>query len=88
MIIELKRYGHVLTSRQDGRDRWAALQPILRDMDSEEKIEISFDGFLTLSPGWADEFITPLRKEFGSRLVLRHTDNPSVKATLETLELK
>lgn len=87
MIIELKGFGDVLTSRQSGREAWISLQQVLRGVDPEEKIEISFDGFLTFSPGWADEFITRLRKEFGSRLVLRHTDNPSVKATLDILNI-
>lgn len=88
MIIDLQKFGHTLISRQSGREAFAAFQPNLRSISPSEDIEVSFEGILTFSPAWADEFITPLRKEFGSRLVLRHTGNPSVKASLEILELK
>jgi hypothetical protein len=86
MIIELKKFGNTLISRQSGREAFAAFQPTLRDVNPAEKLEIDFEGVLTFSPSWADEFLTPLIKEFGDRVILRTTDNPSVKATLEILE--
>lgn len=85
MIIELKKFGNTLISRQAGREALAAFQPTLRDIGPEETIEIDFEGVLTFSPSWADEFLTPLMNEFGDRLVLIETNNPSVKATLEIL---
>ena len=87
MIIELKKFGTTLVSRPAGREAWVAFQPTLQTVSPKEKIEVSFDDVLTFSPAWADEFITPLRKEFGSRVVLRQTNNPSVRATLDILEL-
>lgn len=87
MIITLTKFGTTLVSRQSGREAWAAFQPALQTITPKETIEISFDDVLTFSPSWADEFITPLKKEFGSRVVLRETSNPSVKATLDILEL-
>jgi len=86
MIIELKKFGNTLISRQAGREALAAFQPTLRDIGPEETIEINFEGVLTFSPSWADEFLTPLMNEFGDRLALIETNNPSVKATLEILE--
>ena len=86
MIIELKKFGNTLISRQAGREALAAFQPTLRDIGPEEIIEINFEGVLTFSPSWADEFLTPLMNEFGNRLALIETNNPSVKATLEILE--
>ena len=88
MIIKLNKFGTTLVSRQTGREAWAAFQPALQTITPEENIEVSFDDVLTFSPSWADEFITPLKKEFGNRVVLRETSNPSVKATLDILELK
>jgi hypothetical protein len=88
MIIELSKFGGTLISRQAGREAWAAFQPTLRTVGREEKIEVSFDNILTFSPSWADEFITPLRKEFGGQVILRETTNPSVKATLDILGLQ
>ncbi|OGZ24050.1 MAG: hypothetical protein A3A08_01410 [Candidatus Nealsonbacteria bacterium RIFCSPLOWO2_01_FULL_41_9] len=86
MIIELKKFGTTLISRQSGREAFAAFQPALRGINSEENLEINFEGVLTFSPSWGDEFLTPLAKKFGSRLILVASDNLSVKATLEILE--
>ena len=86
MIIELKKFGNTLISRQAGREALAAFRPTLRDIGPKETIEINFEGVLTFSPSWAGEFLTPLMNEFGNRLTLTETSNPSVKATLEILE--
>ncbi|MBU1015315.1 DUF4325 domain-containing protein [Patescibacteria group bacterium] len=88
MLIELKKFGTTLVSRQTGREAWAAFQPALHALSPKEKLEVSFDDILTFSPSWADEFLTPLQKEFGRRVVLRETSNPSVKATLDILEIR
>lgn len=86
MLIELKKFGTTLTSRDDGREALAAFLPSLKNLPANEQIEVSFDGVNTLSPSWADEFISGLRQLFWGRLNLRNSDNPSVKATLELLE--
>ena len=88
MIIELSKFGSTLISRQAGREAWAAFQPTLQAIAREENVEVNFDNVLTFSPSWADEFITPLKKQFGDRVTLHETSNPSVKATLDILELK
>ena len=86
MIIELKKFGTTLISRQTGREAFAALQPILRDVKSDENVEVDFDGVLTFSPSWGDEFLTPLLNTYGDRLSLKNTNNPSVQATLDMLQ--
>ena len=86
MIIELKKFGTTLISRQAGREALAAFQPTLQSINSEENIEINFEGVLTFSPSWGDEFLTPLAKKFGRRLILIAAENLSVKATLAILE--
>jgi len=86
MLIELKKIGVTLTSRDDGREALAAFKPSLNSLGPNEKIEISFDGVNTLSPSWADEFIIGLNKLFPSRLKLKPSDNLSVKASLDLLE--
>lgn len=86
MIIKLKKFGTTLISRQTGREAFSALQPLLRDVKNDENVEIDFDGVLTFSPSWGDEFLTPLLHTYGDNLVLKNTGNPSVQATLEILE--
>ena len=88
MVIELKKFGDTLISRQAGREALAAFQPTLRGVDPTEKLEIDFEGVLTFSSSWADEFLTPLVKRFPDRVVFHNTKNPSVKATLEILKYR
>jgi len=86
MIIELEKFGTTLISRQTGREDFSAFSPVLKDLRNDENIEVDFDGVITFSPSWGDEFLTPLLDKYGARLILINTNNPSVKATLEILE--
>lgn len=86
MRIELKKFGTTLISRQAGKEAFAAFQSILAEIKPGENLEIDFDGVITFSPSWGDEFLTPLLDQFGDSLVLLPTDNPSVKITIELLE--
>ena len=86
MRIELKQFGTTLTSRQDGREALAAIGPQLQNVKNDEHVEVDFTGVITFTPSWADEFITRLVERFPHRVYLRHTDNPSVRATFNLLE--
>lgn len=85
MKIDLVKFGKILTSRQLGKEAYLAFKPTLSDVIEGEEVEVDFDGVSSFSPSWGDEFLGPLLEEFGERLVLSHTENPSVKATLELL---
>lgn len=86
MTIQLKKFGVTLISRPNGKESYNAYLPELRNIKPIEKVIIDFDGVNTFSPSWADEFITPIQKEFGDKLFLKNTANLSVKATIELLE--
>ena len=86
MKIELKKFGTILISRQNGREAFAALQSQLSPLTENENLELDFEGVITFSPSWGDEFLSPLVKRYGNRLILENTANTSVKATLELLE--
>lgn len=86
MNIQLKKFGTTLISRQTGREAFSALQSFLKDVKEDEIVEVDFDGVLTFSPSWGDEFLTPLLNTYGDRLILKNTNNPSVQATLDILE--
>lgn len=86
MKIELKKFGTTLISRQNGREAFAAFQSQLTNLSETESLELDFEGVITFSPSWGDEFLSPLVKRYDTRLILVNTTNPSVKATLELLE--
>jgi hypothetical protein len=88
MKIEFRKFGTTLTSRQAGKEAFSAFAPFLRDLVQHENVEVDFDGVTTFSPSWVDEFLTGLENRYGAeRMFLLNTNNPSAKATLETLEM-
>lgn len=86
MVIELKKIGTTLISRQTGKEAFLAIQPILQNVKVDEKVEIDFEGVMTFSPSWGAEFLMPLLEKYGENLVLKKTHNGSVQSTLEFLE--
>jgi hypothetical protein len=86
MKIEIKKFGTLLISRQSGKEALAAFEPSFKNISEDEDILVDFDGAMTFSPGWGDEFLTPLAKRYGDRFKLMNTNNSSVIATIEILE--
>ena len=86
MKLQLEKFGKTLISRELGSEAFKAFQPTLRELFKEEDLEIDFVGILTLSPSWADEFLTPLLNQLNDRLILLPSDNLSVQATLRILQ--
>jgi hypothetical protein len=86
MIIELKKFGTTLISRQSGKEAFLAFKSTLKSRAGADNMIIDFAGVITFSPSWGDEFITPLHEQFGDKLVLKNTENSSVVATLKMLE--
>jgi len=86
MTIFLKKFGTTLSGRQFGKEAFSAFLPSLKEVKGNEKVEVDFEGVITFTPSWADEFLSPLRDKFGNRLILKNTGNPSVQATLKLLE--
>ncbi|MFH1192558.1 MAG: DUF4325 domain-containing protein [bacterium] len=86
MTIYLKKFGTTLTGRQFGKESYAAFKPTLREINESEEVEIDFEGVITFTPSWGDEFLSSLSAEFGDKVILKNTENPSVKATLDLLE--
>jgi hypothetical protein len=86
MIVEIKKFGEILTSRPLGKEALAAFLPNINKDSEQEKVYINFDGIDVFSPSWRDEFLTPLLQRFGDNLVLQKSSNSSVQASIETLE--
>ncbi|MDO8516172.1 MAG: DUF4325 domain-containing protein [bacterium] len=86
MKLQLEKFGKTLISRELGSEAFKAFQTVLRELPKDEELEVDFSGVLTLSPSWADEFLSPLLNELNDRLVLLPSDNLSVHATLKILQ--
>ena len=85
MKLQLEKFGKTLISREVGSEAFKAFQPTLRELSKNEELEIDFSGVLTLSPSWADEFLSPLLNQLDDKLLLLPSDNLSVQATLKIL---
>ncbi|MFH1078125.1 MAG: DUF4325 domain-containing protein [Patescibacteria group bacterium] len=86
MTINIAKFGTVLSSRQAGKESHAAFLPTLNGLNGTEDVLVDFEGVISFSPSWGDEFLTPLRQQFGNRLKLKNITNPSVSLTIATLE--
>lgn len=86
MLIALKKFGTTLTSRQSGKEAFAAFQPVLASVSDDDEIMVDFEGVITFSPSWGDEFLTPLSAKYTGRLFFKNLSNPSVQATLKLLK--
>ncbi len=86
MKLQLEKFGKTLLSRELGSEAFKAFAPTLRELPKDKELEIDFSGVLTLSPSWADEFLSPLLNQLEDRLVLLPSDNLSVHATLRILK--
>jgi hypothetical protein len=87
MVINLNKFGATLISRPAGKEASLAFKPTLREVKSDEKIEIDFTGVEVLAPSWADEFLTPIFNSFGDKVSLKNTQNSSVVESLKILNL-
>ena len=86
MKLQLEKFGRTLISRELGSEAFKAFAPTLRELPKDEELEIDFSGVLTLSPSWADEFLSPLLNQLNERLTLLPSDNLSVHATIRILQ--
>jgi len=85
MTISLKKFGTTLNGRQFGKESFAAFEPSLKGVKDDEQVIVDFEGVVTFTPSWGDEFLGALLNRFGGRLLLKNTENPSVQATLKML---
>jgi hypothetical protein len=86
MKIEIKKFGDILTSRPAGREALLVVKAYFDLGPSGEPIELEFAGVKVMTPSWLDEFITGLKKEFGTRVCCLPSDNPTVIESLKVLQ--
>lgn len=82
MIIELKKFGDILTSREAGKEALSAFLPTLNSLAENEKITIDFQEVSVLTPSWADEFMRPILEKYPNRVLFVNDTNPSVQSAM------
>lgn len=87
MIIQLSRFGEILTSRPEGRE--AALVLLSTDLrDEDGKVEIDFDGVVVLTPSWLSEFIQTLNSKGIKEVSYLPSNNGSVTESIKFVDLE
>ncbi|MBI2443900.1 MAG: DUF4325 domain-containing protein [Candidatus Magasanikbacteria bacterium] len=86
MRIDISKFGATLVSRPLGREAALGLMAsALKPLPEGELIELDFSKVLVLTPSWTDEFLQVLHANYGQRIKILPSDNPSVRLTLETI---
>lgn len=86
MLVDMSIFGEILISRPAGREAiMGASAYIFNSVKSNEIILLDFKNIKVLTPGWADEFIIGLKTKLNNKINYINTENPSVKASLNTV---
>jgi hypothetical protein len=80
--ISLSKFGRVLVSRPAGLEAFNAIRPTLPE---NTLVHIDFDGVITVTPSWFDEFLTHLAHHADGKVELLPTSNASVLIALPVL---
>ncbi|MCL2243465.1 MAG: STAS-like domain-containing protein [Treponema sp.] len=85
MTVKISNFGDILMSRPAGREAFLMAKAYVFKEINNDEIILDFNDVKVLAPSWADEFITGIKLEYKNTLKYINTDNPSVKASLNTV---
>jgi Fe-S cluster assembly iron-binding protein IscA len=87
MVVDINNFGDILLSRPAGREAFLMAKAyVFKELKNNDDIILDFDKIKVLTPSWADEFITGIKTEYANTVQYLNTENPSVKASLKTIE--
>ena len=82
----MSTFGEMLISRPAGREAYlGGAAYIFNKLQKNSPLELDFLKVKVLAPSWADEFITQLKKNYTTNITYKNCENPSVKASLQTV---
>ncbi|MDR0822450.1 MAG: STAS-like domain-containing protein [Endomicrobium sp.] len=85
MRIQISKFGNVLLSRPNGKEAFLAAKAHTFNPNEKEFL-LDFVGVDVLTPSWADEFISGIKREFSNAVIkYENTSNESVSATLKII---
>ena len=82
MKIGIQKFGEILTSRPAGREAMLVMKAYFQPKDDQEKLELDFTGVRVVTPSWLDEVMTGLQQQYGNRVIVLPSNNPSLKVSL------
>ena len=89
MLLEMKKFGNILNSRPTGMEAVLRAKQIINGSDVSEPIILDFVGVEVLTPSFADEFVSGIKKNYQNRKIIiqGYTKNLVLKETLSALHL-
>ena len=83
MKIQISKFGNNLISRPDAKEAFLAAKAYIFKA-GESEFTLDFVDVDVLTPGWADEFISGIKREFKNAIMkYENTSNPSVSESLK-----
>lgn len=89
MLLEMKKFGNILNSRPAGMEAVLRAKQIINGSDISDPIVLDFVGVEVLTPSFADEFVSGIKKNYQNRKIIiqGYTNNLVLKETLSALQL-
>jgi hypothetical protein len=86
MLVKIRNFGDMLLSRPAGREAFLMAKAyVFNKVPPNDDIILDFNEIKVLTPSWADEFIAGIKSAYTNQLQFINTENPSVKASLNTV---
>ena len=82
MIIDIARFGEVLSSRPQGRES-ALVTLAYITQNKTDLIQINFQNVLVMTPSWLSEYVQTLKERGITSVEFLKSDNPSVNSSIE-----
>ena len=89
MLLEMKKFGNILNSRPAGMEAVLRAKQIINGSDVSDPIVLDFVEVEVLTPSFADEFVSGIKKNYQNRKIIiqGYTNNLVLKETLSALHL-
>lgn len=89
MLLEMKKFGNILNSRPAGMEAVLRAKQIINGSDISDPIVLDFAEVEVLTPSFADEFVSGIKKNYQNRKIIiqGYVNNTVLKETLSALQL-
>ncbi len=82
--ILMNKYGNLLNNRPSAKEAFLRMNQIINTEDKDTIIVLDFAGVEVLSPSYADEILTQLKKKYGKKRV--EVENANAQVVKKTIE--